>query len=349
MLEPLLHLADLIGGDCPARARQALIAVFDDVEKQQRAIGIQLLRDIRNIFQRNDWPKSLPTATLVGELQSLPARPWDADGPITDRTLPKMLRPFEIYSRTVRLGEGKDSRTLRGYLQEQFVNVWHKLLEEPGAQENPSKNAECCTVSLAGKVSDSASDKPSSAREAQNTARSATVSLAGKVSDSADKSGSAREAQNTARSATVSPIGTSDGVQVQIDPRMKGILADHRNYFRQYPEQSKKNARDIAVLRHHWPQPADDTGPADLIYTLDDGIPIPYTKVNRDPRDPKPLGNIPNIHNKRERWPVLLSDDEKGQVAIARFHEIYAAARAHLEKKQAAAAADREQPSAAVS
>jgi hypothetical protein len=130
---------------------------------------------------------------------------------------------------------------------------------------------------------------------------------------------------------------------------MKGILADHRNYFRQYPEQSKKNARDIAVLRHHWPQPADDTGPADLIYTLDDGIPIPYTKVNRDPLDPNPLGNIPNIHNKRERWPVLLSDDEKGQVAIARFHEIYAAARAHLEKKQAAAAADRQEVSAAVS
>jgi hypothetical protein len=295
-----------------------------------------------------------------------------------------MLRPFEIYSRTVRIGEAKDSRTLRGYLQEQFVNVWHKLLEEPSSAAASqtgisSKDRDCVTVSLAGKESDSA-DKSGSTREAQNTARSATVSLAGtpasstpsipatkKTEPEAQPTSAVNAAGANARvaqppSAVSSPRTVTSQTEnsskdaacvtvadVSIDPRMKGILADHRNYFRQYPEQSKKNARDIAVLRHHWPQPADDTGPADLIYTLDDGIPIPYTKVNRDPRDPKPLGNIPNIHNKRERWPVLLSDDEKGQVAIARFHEIYAAARAHLEQKKAAAAADREQPSAAVS
>jgi hypothetical protein len=110
-------------------------------------------------------------------------------------------------------------------------------------------------------------------------------------------------------------------------------LDDPRNFYLEYPERHLKNARDIATNSHHWPQPADDKGPADVIYTLSDGIPMPYTLVNRDPWDPR---GTPSCHNKRERWPVLLSDDEKAQVAVARFNEIYLAARAQREKNRTA-------------
>jgi hypothetical protein len=79
---------------------------------------------------------------------------------------------------------------------------------------------------------------------------------------------------------------------------------------------------------------------------LDNGIPIPYTIVNRDPWNPK---DIPSYHNKRERWPVLLSDDEKAQLAVARFDEICLAALAAREKKQNEAARNREEVSSAVS
>jgi hypothetical protein len=124
-----------------------------------------------------------------------------------------------------------------------------------------------------------------------------------------------------------------DVAEARIDPRIKGILADHRNFYRQYPERNLKNARDIAVNSQHWPQPADDKGPADVIYTLEDGIEMPYTRVNRDPWAPK---EIPSYHNKRERWPVLLSDNEKAQLAVARFNEIYLAARAQREQSRTA-------------
>ena len=116
----------------------------------------------------------------------------------------------------------------------------------------------------------------------------------------------------------------------KIDPRIKGILADPRNYFRQYPDQAKNNLRDIAVKSHHWPQPADDKGPANVIYTLEDGVKIPYTIVNRNPDDPE---NRYGYRHRDKRWPVLLSDAEKAQVATARFFELHAAALVQRQKK----------------
>lgn len=131
-----------------------------------------------------------------------------------------------------------------------------------------------------------------------------------------------------------------------IDPRIKGILDDPRNYFRQYPESHKEGTRDIIVNRHHWPQPADDKGSANVIYTLEDGVKIPYTIVNRNPDDPE---NRCGYRHRDKRWPVLLSDAEKAQVATARFFELHAAALAQRQKKQNEAAHDQQKISSAVS
>jgi len=67
--------------------------------------------------------------------------------------------------------------------------------------------------------------------------------------------------------------------------------------------------------------------------------------VNRPPRKP-PL-SFPDF--KTERWPVMLNEKEKLQVAVARFYELHTAAKAAMEQKQKEAANNREPVSSAVS
>ena len=94
----------------------------------------------------------------------------------------------------------------------------------------------------------------------------------------------------------------------------------------------------------HWPQPADDKGPADITLTLDDGVQMPYTP--RKPRSVEPYGPA---FDKCERWPVLLTDEEKTQVAVARFFEIHPVSRAWQEQNRKQAANDQEKTSVAAS
>src|SRR5215471_17264790 len=138
LVEPLLQLADLVGGDYPTRARHALLHLFDDPARQQQEIAIQLLRDLRNCFEHHRWPDALPTALILADLRSLPTRPWDIDGPITDRTLAKMLRPYNIRPRVLRKkGSTTGSSFARGYQQEDFVKVWKDLLDNPKPEPAP--------------------------------------------------------------------------------------------------------------------------------------------------------------------------------------------------------------------
>jgi len=135
-------------------------------------------------------------------------------------------------------------------------------------------------------------------------------------------------------------------VSPRIDPRIKGILDDPHNYFRHYPDDEDKARLDKLVTEdHRWPQPADDKMPPDVVFRMDDGTRIPFTVVNRPPRKP-PL-SLPDMRT--ERWPVTLDEKERLQVALARFYELHAAAKAALEQKQTEAKKDLEQACSAVS
>jgi hypothetical protein len=334
MVEPLLHLADAVGGQWPDRARKALTAVFHDVDQEELAMRIQLLRDIRQIFQNYSWPDNLPTAVLLDDLQALPSRPWEMDGPMTKHRLASMLQPFKIGPRMLRseLSKGKSSGA-RGYLLEQFVTLWNDLLKADSPKPSPQPQPGTEKTKQSGPVETRVAQQPPSqqAAVAQSTPSTQSVIKTATVAPATNS----QIPNKDAACCNVAEPRIDPQIEPKVDPRIKGILENPRNYFLQYPEVTKKNARDIAVNRHHWPQPADDKGPADVVYPLGDGIDMPYTQVNRDPRNPRPVDNIPLLHNKCERWPVLLSDEEKAQVAVARFYEIYLAARAKREKENA--------------
>jgi hypothetical protein len=265
---------------------------------------------------------------------------------MTKHMLAKLLRPFKIGPRMLRskLSKGTSSGA-RGYLQEHFVTVWNDLLNNAAKtceqqQTNVAQQPGLSAVNVSANNIETV--KPSAVSSQPNATVTTKQEIAGAAS-----SGSPTRADVARDGVTVRAGVARDGVtqipnkdaaccnvaETRIDPRMLGILADPRNYFGQYPERHKQGTRDIIVNKHHWPQPADDKGPADVIYTLDDGISIPYTRVNRDPWAPQ---STPSYRNKRDRWPVLLSDDEKTQVATARFFELHAAARAQRENNRTA-------------
>jgi hypothetical protein len=324
MVEPLLHLADSLGGQWPDRARKALTAVFHDVDQEELAMRIQLLRDIRQIFQNYSWPDNLPTAVLLDDLRALPSRPWEMDGPMTKHRLASMLQPFKIGPRMLRskLSQGKSSGA-RGYLQEQFVTLWNDLLKADSPKPSPQPQPEPEKTQQSGPVETRVAQQPPSQQAVVAQSTPATQSIT-------------RTA--TVAPATSSPIPNKDAAccnvaEPRIDPRIKGILDDPRNFYRQYPDQYKNELRRLlSCPTYQWPQPADDKMPPDAIYTIPGGINVPFTIMNRPPRKP-PL-TFPDFRT--ERWPVInLSENEQLQVALARLYEHLDAAQAERAKENA--------------
>jgi Protein of unknown function (DUF3631) len=75
--EPLIAIADLAGGKWPENARNALIKLYQqgwDIV----SVGIQLLGDIKTIFNEADTDK-LPTTEMLNKLVAIESdRPWAA-------------------------------------------------------------------------------------------------------------------------------------------------------------------------------------------------------------------------------------------------------------------------------
>src|SRR5215471_6158886 len=100
MIEPLLQIADLIGGEWPQRAREALAALFEQEVDHDHKDSLQLLNDLREAFNHNGNPERISTAALLDWLHTQSDRPWNQEGPITAQTLAFLLQPFNICSRT---------------------------------------------------------------------------------------------------------------------------------------------------------------------------------------------------------------------------------------------------------
>src|SRR5215468_9035957 len=135
MVEPLLQIAAQIGGPWPAKAREALAALFEQELAHDRRDRIKLLSDLRDAFAHHGNPERISTAALLDWLHTQPDQPWNREGPITAQTLAFLLQPFDIRSRTQRLGKASPAR---GYILQDFVPKWARLLT-PEADGSPVK------------------------------------------------------------------------------------------------------------------------------------------------------------------------------------------------------------------
>jgi hypothetical protein len=312
--EPLLQLADALSGAWPDRARNGLLAAFDDEDDQQRAHRIQLLRDIRRCFEHHNWPDGLHTRLLLEWLHALPARPWDADGPITDRKLAKMLRPHGICSTSVRM-----KSVAHGYRKNDFATPWNNLLDVPDQAQNQNQGPQPPSVT---------------------SAKPATTSI---ISNNDAACSAVTDARIIAPPAPPSPPPTRsffpsfpgrprNGNAPSLERHINGILEDTAHYFLEFPEQTRNILDTLIEKSALWPQPADDKGAPVKLLRASDGSPIPFTGVNRHPQDPE--GRLHPYQPQNDRWPVMLhlNPQERLQVACARFYELHAAALANREK-----------------
>ena len=126
---PLYAVADAAGGGWPQLARHAALSLASQTNAiaSGDTIGVQLLRDIRQIFQDHADPEWLTTADLDHTLHIMPERPWEtlSNGkPMTSQKRGKMLTDYGIHTTKVRDGE----RTRNVYLISAFESAWEAWL-----------------------------------------------------------------------------------------------------------------------------------------------------------------------------------------------------------------------------
>ena len=119
--EPLVIIGDLALGEWKGRIRKACVVMETNKNKQATSIGECLLKDIWIIFE-GKAVKKIFTRDLLKELNELEESPWgDFQGsPLDERKLAKLLRPYEITPKQIRIGEN----SAKGYDYEDFWETW---------------------------------------------------------------------------------------------------------------------------------------------------------------------------------------------------------------------------------
>ena len=135
--EPLIAIADEVGGLWPQTARETGVYFVAESKNQPVSLGIRLLKDIREVFTDD----RLSTARLLERLHALDTAPWGSmrGEPIDDRFLARELGKYEIKSHTVRFSD----KPLKGYLKSDFFDAWERYTTEPEEDEETASANNC--------------------------------------------------------------------------------------------------------------------------------------------------------------------------------------------------------------
>lgn len=120
--EPLLAVADCVGGAWPGKARKSALALSAGRDADDEGAGVRLLRNIGEIFSSRKADR-LPSADLVDGLLGEPEwgwTTWRRGHPLNQRSLATLLRPFGIRSKAIWM----DGRTVRGFERTDFSDAW---------------------------------------------------------------------------------------------------------------------------------------------------------------------------------------------------------------------------------
>ncbi|MDP2601782.1 MAG: DUF3631 domain-containing protein [Deltaproteobacteria bacterium] len=124
---PLVSIADLAGGEWPDRARAAALALSKDSDEADGSALIDLLTELRDVFNSRD---RIPSADLAEHLGGKPESrwaEWSHGKPITQRQVARLLAPLKIKPSSVRVG----TETPRGYLREWFDDAFSRYIPLP--------------------------------------------------------------------------------------------------------------------------------------------------------------------------------------------------------------------------
>lgn len=112
----LLAIAFLAGGEWPEKARLAALALSGVPADNDESAGILALHDVGTVFTKpeNSSKDALTSEEIVEYLLTLDERPWPEwshGRPLSKSGLARLLAPFGIKPRAIKIG----GRTLRGY------------------------------------------------------------------------------------------------------------------------------------------------------------------------------------------------------------------------------------------
>jgi hypothetical protein len=130
IVEPLLAIAEAVGGEWSERARRAAVKLLTGEHREDtESLGVRLLRDIKGVFDKVR-AKRLRTAEILTELNKRDDAPWGSlRGEALDgRGLARLLKPYSIGPKTLREAE----QTFKGYERADFEDAWSRYLPRPG-------------------------------------------------------------------------------------------------------------------------------------------------------------------------------------------------------------------------
>jgi putative DNA primase/helicase len=126
--EPLIAIADAAGGDWPRKARDAAKAFAGDRPEDDQT-GIELLRDIAKFLEEDQGVGPIPSKDLIANLVAIEESRWSAYGKrgdaITPQQLARLLKPFGVAPRSVRIGEV----TAKGYDRDALQEIIGRYLD----------------------------------------------------------------------------------------------------------------------------------------------------------------------------------------------------------------------------
>jgi len=131
---PLIAIADLLGEDWPNQIRSAMLTIEGNKSDDDDSAGVMILTDIKQAFADKKVDK-ISSQDMVDYLIDIDDRPWCEwrhGQPMTKMTLSKLLKPFTIKPKDIRV-----SYTVsRGYSYTQFMDAFNRYLAS-----NPSQGA----------------------------------------------------------------------------------------------------------------------------------------------------------------------------------------------------------------
>jgi len=128
---PLFAVAQVASGDWPERSRAAAEILLKQSEGDE-GHPVKTLAAIKQLFQSGTDADRLPTKDILQGLVEIEEGPWadwwerdlkseNSKGPAA--RLSKLLKPFSIRARVIRMPDGT---TLRGYLRQDFEEAWKR-------------------------------------------------------------------------------------------------------------------------------------------------------------------------------------------------------------------------------
>jgi hypothetical protein len=134
--EPLIAIADEIGGAWPGRARVAAVALVAEGRDTEPSLGVKLLADLRQVFGDSS---EMASKAVLESLHAILESPWsDLRGkPLDQRGLANHLRQYGVRSKTIRVGEA----TPKGYVRADFLDVWSRYLPSPATSATSATGA----------------------------------------------------------------------------------------------------------------------------------------------------------------------------------------------------------------